>query len=186
MQFGQYHVHRTSKEPQDSAAMLAEIDRRIEILSKYLNNKYGCKTCVSDVVGGNDGILGKNIIIKYNMYARTQQLVENYNGSHLYEISPNNLMGNTSFTEDKGRKIVMCLRDKSTGQLHDINTIMFVALHEITHVMNNRWGHESYFWELFRIILQNSAECGIYVPINYSITPVRYCGLDITQNPLFV
>lgn len=80
--------------------------------------------------------------------------------------------------------MVFCLRHKN-GKLHDINTIMFVVLHEITHMLNDRWGHEVYFWQLFRVVLTDAVECGIYVPIDYSIAPQKYCGMTITQNPYF-
>lgn len=189
MRFGQYNVHR-SFAPQDSAAIFNEMDRRINILKKHLDKKYGCVTCPKTIntneVGKNIGYESKQTIIQFNMYERTKQLVENYNSKSLYEISPNNIMGNTSFTENKGRKIVMCLRDKTTEQVHDINTIMFVALHEITHVMNDRWGHETQFWELFRIILIESVECGIYTPVDYATYPIRYCGITVAQSPLFL
>lgn len=184
MRFGQYHIHRTSTVPNDSLVILQEIDRRIIILKDHLNKKYGCETCPY-IISNSSVSQAVNIISQYNMRERMQQLSNNYTGAHLYEISPNNITGDTSFTEGKGRKIVMCLRSKS-GDLHDINTIMFVALHEITHVMNDRWGHETYFWDLFKIILVNAVECRIYTPVDYASAPVTYCGLQISQNPLYI
>ena len=193
MQFGQYKVHRTTVDPEGSAAMFAELDRRIGVLERHLSDKYGC----GDGLGGQcnrgaqlvnprtDHELFTDIIKKYNMHDRMTQLLENYNGARFSEISPNNVLGNTSFTEGKGRKIVMCLRNKA-GQLHDVNTIMFVTLHEITHVMNDQWGHELYFWGLFRIVLQEAVECGIYEPVDYARRPKAYCGIMITQNPLYL
>lgn len=153
----------------DSVQILTEVDKRVVKLKKYLDKKYGCKSC--------------HIISKFNMAERSKQLEENYDTNNIYEISPNNLMGNTSFTQQK-KKMVFCLRNKS-GELHDINTIMFVVLHEITHMMNDRWGHEQYFWELFQVILVDSVDCGIYTPIDYSKYPQQYCGIMITQNPYF-
>ncbi len=159
-----YNVHNHF-EPKSSAECLAEIDRRILVLQKHMLQKYGCHTCPQ------------------NMKARVHQLFENYSSENLYEISPLNIMGNTSFTERK-TKMVFCLRDKDTKKIHDINTIMFVALHEVTHVMSDRWGHEIYFWDLFKIILEEAVIIGIYVPVDYEKYPVKYCGINITQSPL--
>ena len=164
-----YNVHTTGG--CDSAKMISELDSRARVLKKHLLRKYGCRDC--------------SIIGKFNMYERTIQLEAKYSHNNIYEISPSNILGNTSFTEDKGRKIVMCLRDKSTGAVHDTNTLMFVFLHELTHVMNDRWGHERYFWELFKVVLEDAVEARVYTAIDYKKNPVKYCGMIIDQNPLY-
>ena len=41
---------------------------------------------------------------------------------------------NTSYTINKGEKIVICLRSKFLNEIHDINTIMYVVIHELAHV----------------------------------------------------
>lgn len=164
-----FSVHYT--DPGDSAAMFAEIDRRIEILKKYMLKKYSCKSC--------------GIINKFNMNERVGQLFTNYKKGNFREISPHNLLSSTSFTEGKGKRIVMCLRGKD-DKIQDVNTIMFVSLHEITHVMNDEWGHPLGFWQLFRIVLGDARDCGIYDPIDYSKHPQSYCGIIIDQSPLYV
>lgn len=109
---------------------------------------------------------------------------------------PENMMENsmtsrdTSYSENKGEKIVICLRDKDTPPLYpliDINTIMFVVLHEMSHLMTadlNSHAHTPEFWANFRRLLEDSAKLGIYNPTNYSHTPVPYCGMMITDSPL--
>ena len=78
-------------------------------------------------------------------------------------------------------------KKEGKNKLHDINTMMFVVIHELAHIMNNRWGHtkSSNFWELFKFMLINGIEIGIYEPINYAIDPIVYCGLEITYNPIY-
>lgn len=166
---GGFSVHYTAGD--GSAETFAEIDRRIQILKAHLKKKYGCQTC--------------GVFNAFNMRERTEQLFENYKKENFREISPLNLTGATSFTEGKGHRVVMCLRNPK-GKLHDINTIMFVSLHEIAHVMNNEWGHEIEFWQLFRLVLENSVECGIYTPVDYTANPQNYCGIIIDQSPLFL
>jgi hypothetical protein len=164
-----FSVHYTSNA--ESAEIFAELDRRIVILKKHLQKKYGCQSC--------------GIFNSFNMRERTEQLFENYKKQNFREISPLNLSGSTSYTEGKGRRVVMCLRDLQ-GRPHDINTIMFVTLHEITHVMNSEWGHGTEFWQMFRLVLENAVECGIYKSTDYSKYPQNYCGIVIDQSPLYL
>lgn len=173
---GNFKIHNHYN-GQNSVEVFSEIDRRIKILQSHMKKKYiSSSPSLSSPYYGEGGL---------DMNERTKQFLRNYNSKNLYEISPSNLMGNTSFTEGKGRKVVFCLRDK-TGQIHEINTLMFVVLHEMTHIMNDRWGHEEYFWRLFRLVLIDAEEAQIYKPINYSIEPKNYCGMKITQNPFFL
>ncbi len=168
-----YNVHNSNelKDREDSAKIMSELNRRTKILEEHLKKKY-----LAPKIGAIDDAS--------DMRSRTEQLIINYDPNNIYEISPNNIMGNTSFTQNK-TKLVLCLRDKNTGKLHDTNTLMFVKLHELTHMMNEEWGHELQFWQLFQVVLQDAVECGIYVPVNYAKKPQKYCGIDIVQSPLF-
>ena len=93
----------------------------------------------------------------------------------------------TSYSENKGQRIVVCLRDKTKPPqypLVDINTIMFVMLHEMAHLMTETIGHTPEFWENFKRILHDAVKIGIYTPVNYSHRPQPYCGMMITDSPL--
>lgn len=91
----------------------------------------------------------------------------------------------TSYSENKGDKIVVCLRDKAPPhRLVDTNTIMFVILHEMAHLMTTTVGHTPEFWTNFRRILQDASSIQIYTPVNYARTPTAYCGMTITDSPL--
>lgn len=104
---------------------------------------------------------------------------------------PDNMMENdlnensTSYSENKGEKIVVCLRDKRDGYpLVDDNTVMFVILHEMAHLMTTTIGHTPEFWTNFRRILHDATSVGVYTPINYSKNPTDYCGMQITDTPI--
>lgn len=168
-----YRVHKSYKDQGSAAETLAEINRRISVLKNYMKGKYAF---LSEIRSGLED---------FNMEERIMQFSQNYHPNRISEISPNNPLGSTSFTEGKGERIVFCLRDKETGKIHDINTLMFVALHEITHVMNEEWGHTITFWELFAIVLNDAVECGIYAPVDYSVHPKKYCGIKISSNPYY-
>jgi WLM domain len=109
---------------------------------------------------------------------------------------PQNVMENsmtsrdTSYSENKGEKIVLCLRDKTAPPLYplvELNTVMFVVLHEMAHLMTadlSTTSHTPEFWANFRRILQDAQRIGIYTPVNYSHSPVEYCGMTITDSPI--
>lgn len=93
----------------------------------------------------------------------------------------------TSYSENKGQKIVVCLRDKTRAPEYpviDQNTVMFVMLHEMSHLMTETIGHTQEFWTNFRRILQDAIKLGIYHPVNYAHRPTPYCGMTITDTPL--
>jgi hypothetical protein len=61
---------------------------------------------------------------------------------------------------------------------------MFVALHELSHIMTKSVGHTKEFWDNFKFILQNAIVIGIYNPVDYSKDPKSYCGIQVTDTPL--
>lgn len=92
----------------------------------------------------------------------------------------------TSYSENKGQRIVVCLRDKTRPPypLIDINTVMFVMLHEMAHLMTETIGHTPEFWANFKRILGDAIKITIYTQTNYAQSPVNYCGMKITDSPL--
>jgi hypothetical protein len=114
----------------------------------------------------------------------------------LYEIILPNMQSNnfsestpsekyTSYTVNK-TKLYFCLRQKDDNRLINYNIIMFVALHELTHMMNEEYDphHENGFWEDMTYLLENAIEYGIYVYQPYNKLPVEYCGIVIDNTPL--
>ena len=114
--------------------------------------------------------------------ADINRLVKNYNSDNLSENVPNSAY--TSYSENKGQKIVFCLRSKKTDKLVDINTMMFVGLHELAHLMTHSIGHKPEFWENFRILLRISIRLQLYKCVNYNIESKDYCGTKINDSPL--
>jgi predicted metal-dependent hydrolase len=113
-----------------------------------------------------------------------KRLVEKFNPNVLEE----NDLGaqSTSYSENKGEKIVVCLRDKTTAPfpLIELNTVMFVLTHEMAHLMTSSVGHTPEFWTNFRKLLQECIQIGVYTPVNYSKSPVQYCGMTISESPI--
>ena len=93
----------------------------------------------------------------------------------------------TSYSENKGQKIVVCLRDKTKPPQYpviDQNTVMFVMLHEMAHLMTETIGHTQEFWTNFKRVLNDAVQLGIYQPENYAQRPKAYCGMTITDSPI--
>ena len=93
----------------------------------------------------------------------------------------------TSYSENKGQKIVVCLRDKTKPPKYpvvDKNTVMFVMLHEMAHLMTETIGHTQEFWSNFKRILGDAVQIGIYDQVNYAHQPTPYCGMMITDSPI--
>ena len=93
----------------------------------------------------------------------------------------------TSYSENKGQKIVVCLRDKTNPPnypLVDENTVMFVVLHEMSHLMTETIGHTPEFWSNFKRVLHDAVRLSIYKPVNYAHSPTPYCGMKITDSPM--
>ena len=114
---------------------------------------------------------------------RVQAMLERYNPENMSE---NNIQDSTtSYSENKGDRIVICLRHKTEGYpFVDENTVMFVVLHEMAHLMTFSVGHTPEFWANFRRILNDAIGVSIYQNVNYSHDPKPYCGISITDNPL--
>lgn len=114
---------------------------------------------------------------------RVKNLVERFNPQNMCENDID--ATTTSYSENKGEKIVICLRDKRHPfPFVDENTVMFVLLHEMAHLMTTTIGHTPEFWANFKRILHDAVQCGIYTPVNYTKTPTPYCGMTITDTPL--
>ena len=111
-----------------------------------------------------------------------KRLVKNYNPDVLSENTPDSKF--TSYSENKGQKIVFCLRQKSDNKLVDLNTMMFVGLHELSHLMTKSIGHGKDFWDNFKILLRIGIRLGIYKCQNFEKESKEYCGTKITDSPL--
>jgi hypothetical protein len=114
---------------------------------------------------------------------RIKVLVSRFNPENFTE---NDLTSDTtSYSENKGEKIVVCIRDKAPPhKFADENTVMFVLLHEMAHLMTTTVGHTPEFWANFKRILHDAVQCGIYTPVNYAREPTAYCGMTITDSPI--
>ena len=90
----------------------------------------------------------------------------------------------TSYSINKGEEIVFCLRSKEDSSLHELNLIMYVAIHEIAHVGCPEIGHTPLFHRINKFILKNAIKAKTYMFEDYSLKPVTYCGMNLTSTIL--
>ena len=129
--------------------------------------------------------LVENMGGKYSERDNVKRLVENFNPTTIKETLPTSEY--TAYSENKGEKMAFCLNKKKgdNDNLIDQNTLTFVAIHELAHIMSATVGHNDEFWNNFKYLLDNAVEMGIYKPIDYRKDPEGYCGMDITDNPYY-
>jgi hypothetical protein len=113
-----------------------------------------------------------------------QRLVQKFNPTKISETLPTSEY--TAYSENKGEKLAFCLNKEKNGtKLIDINTLTFVAIHELSHIMTVSEGHKQEFWKNFKFLLEQAKEANIYIPVDYKKNPEPYCGMDITDNPYY-
>lgn len=156
---GNRYCVRERKREKEAANLLATVTAKCKQLVNYMKEKYP-----------ND----KNV----------NKLHEGFNPSKISETLPTSEL--TAFSENKGEKIAFCLNKTKQGTtLIDINTLTFVAIHELSHIMTPSIGHKQDFWQNFKFLLQNAKDSGIYSPVDYKKDPQQYCGMEINDNPFY-
>ena len=115
---------------------------------------------------------------------RVIKLVKGFNPKSINETLPTSEL--TAYSENKGEKLAFCLNTTKTGdKLIDIDTLTFVAIHELSHIMTTSIGHKQDFWQNFKFLLENAKAANIYQPVNYKKEPKEYCGMTIHDNPYY-
>lgn len=148
-------------------------------LVRNVNDKVAAANTLSEVCRRNELLIDH--LRKNNKFS---QLVTRYNSRNISESMASS--NYTSYSVNKGDKIVLCIRDKSdSNKIIDMNTIMFVAIHELAHIETKSIGHTPEFWDNMKKLLIISESIGIYKGEDYSATPKKYCGLTISNTPLY-
>ena len=147
----------------ESVKLLGTLIKRMYLLRNYIVSN---KSLFSDHLE-NINLLERNF---------------NRNRTLIYENTP--YSDYTSYSVNKGEEFVFCLRCKKTNNLHNINLLVYVAVHEMAHAGCKEIGHTPLFNKIFRFYLEKAIELGFYCYENYSINPVNYCGMDLYTNIL--
>jgi predicted metal-dependent hydrolase len=125
-------------------------------------------------------LLVDHLIKSFPNEDRTEQLKTNFKPDNIREGIDDPEY--TSYSINKGEQIVLCLR--TNNKLMDLNTMMFVVLHELSHICTASVGHTPEFWENFKWILEEAINIGVYKKQEFKLNNVDYCGIKITNSPL--
>ena len=126
-------------------------------------------------------------IIKFVEFLRSnpdeniQRICKNYNPDTFGENL--DYKSYQAYTVNKGSQVVICIRDKDGKLIKDKNTLVFVMIHELSHIMTPQNGHPPIFWENMGVLLKEAEKCGVYNVVDYSKTPVEFCGVLIDKTP---
>ena len=153
----QYLV-RSLDNKEDAAILLSKLGATLNDLIERLHKKYPTDLRV------------KSLTKRFNQFALSE--------THGYSTY-------TSYSVNKGERIVFCIRNKIKPlQFIDMNTLIFVAIHELGHIMTLSIGHNEEFWLNFRFLLAHAIHWKLYKPQNFRQNPKLYCGMTITDTPL--
>lgn len=153
-------VHKDNKK-QEKANLLGQLVQNLYILKNHL---------LSNIKNFPD----------FEQYIN--QLGQNFNEDKtvIYETDPDSNL--TSYSVNKGEELSFCLKSKKTDNLHDINLMMYVAIHELAHIGCPEIGHGDLFKKIFKFFTEEAIKIGIYKKVNYSELPVEYCGMVLSSS----
>jgi len=152
------YLVRNLKDKHIAADTLARIKIKLEKLCSIMKEKYP-----------ND----KSVI-------RMNQL---FNGNNISESGKSNQY--TSYSLNKGEKIVFCIRQKDQNEsIVNENILTFVSIHELAHIMTESIGHTTEFWDNFKKLLKEAIQNNLYKDEDYNKYPKDYCGIQISDSPL--
>ncbi len=155
---GRDYLVRNLPDKQEGANIIARIREKLVAICESMKKKYP----------DDEAVLRMN---------------RKFNPDNMTEAGKNNQY--TSYSINKGEKIVFCIRQKNkTEDLVDENTIAFVAIHELAHIMTKSVGHTEEFWDNFKRLLKEAVAIGVYTRENYTKNPKKYCGIHVTDSPL--
>lgn len=109
------------------------------------------------------------------------QLKNQFNSRNIIENEPGGQF--TAYSVNKGEQLALCLRDAQTDEFIELNLVLFVAIHELSHIMTDEIGHPPIFWENMKYLLEQGEQLGIYIPEDYSKHKKMYCGQEINSTP---
>ena len=156
------YLVREMPDKQEAANLMAKVRLRLKNLKMHLESKFPDKPQV-------------------------KQLIQNFEAdpSRFYESTPDAEL--TSYSVNKGESVYLCLRQRENGNesLVPEDVMMFVAIHEMAHMITKTIGHGPDFWNNFGWILKEAESANLYKSQDFKAHPVKYCGMSITDQPSY-
>jgi hypothetical protein len=184
----------------------------IIIIHYYYYNIQSCNLLIIEGIDGNNyhvrDIDDKNTAVEtlYNIRLNLKKLIEyienNSENDKEYIIFKDNLdlikskidkvifketpgdSNYTSYSVNKGEELYFCIRSKKNNKIHDINDLLYVAIHEIAHIGCPEIGHTNLFFKINLYLLKKAVEFNLYKYENYNNQPREYCGINLNNTLL--
>lgn len=117
---------------------------------------------------------------KSNMIQYIKQINEKIDDVNIQESSADSKY--TSYSINKGEILVFCVRSKINNKIHDINDLLYVAIHEIAHIGCPEIGHTDLFFKINKYLINKAIQYNIYNFIDYKKNNKEYCGMQLTSS----
>lgn len=169
---GRTYSVQDKADKQEAANMLARVRGKMMSLIDCLKRT------------GGAGVKGSEDEKKFGDYAtRVERLTSRFDPDKIAEGNEDPKY--TTYTLNKGEKMVFCLRARGQDdRVHDLEMMTFVAIHEMGHVASVTEHHTDEFHANFKWLLESAVKCGIYRPENFKKNPRKYCGITVSDSPL--
>jgi hypothetical protein len=159
---GKEYLVRDLPDKQEAANLLAKVRIKLNNLKMHLEGKYPDKPQV-------------------------KQLIQNFRNDpkRFLESTPDAEF--TSYSVNKGESVHLCLRQREGADesLVKEEVMVFVAIHEMSHILTESLGHGQDFWNNFAWLLKEAELINIYKHQDFKAHPVKYCGMSITDEPVY-
>ena len=136
-----YYV-RDNKDKNKAAEILYELRNNIKKLISFIEEK-----------SENDK--------EFSMYKENIMLIKNKIDKVIIKETPKE-SSYTSYSVNKGEELYLCIRSKNNNEIHDINDLLYVAIHEIAHIGCPEIGHTNLFFKINLYLLKKAVEFNLY------------------------
>jgi hypothetical protein len=84
----------------------------------------------------------------------------------------------TSYTVNKGERVVLCMRSRDADALYPENVLFSVLLHELAHVASLSEGHGPEFNENLELLTRAAENSGL---LRRERVSLNYCGIPLAR-----
>jgi hypothetical protein len=150
---GRRYLVRSLPDKQQASDMLADINKDLISFINHLRTKFP-----------ND--------------ENYQRLYQKFDPNEVSEGTPDSAY--TSYTINKSH-LVICVRQTDYSFV-DKNVVMYPAIHELGHMACKEVGHTQMFWTIFKGMINEAMEIGLYKKMDFKGNPQPYCGIVISSH----